>query len=53
MYILCRRLSEFKDAGCLFDMPQKIREVTFFMSNRAEMAELCSFSECTDKLTPV
>ena len=25
----------------------------FFMSNRAEMAELCSFSECTDKLTPV
>jgi DNA-directed RNA polymerase beta' subunit len=26
---------------------------TFFMSNRAEMVELCSFSECTDKLTPV
>ena len=26
---------------------------TFFMSNRAEMAELCSFSECASKLTPV
>ena len=50
MYILCRRFSEFKSAGYMLDIPQKIREVTeeYITKNNHQLIFIRNFVHYVD-----